>query len=330
MESNTKGRNYYPYLIWLAIFTFSTSWLGGESQARQGNSSKTTTQMTQQTAETDLSKQMDSRFAQIAAQANSQIMRAEKLAQVETLYLAGVALFKNGQPELAEASFTNARQLMLAMSEAEFYQPNVHSYFLEIAHQIVELKGATTLSIEPTFNTTNEQVEQFVRYFQGKGQGTFKVGLARLTKYEAMMRQIFQEEGVPPELIYLGLIESTYNPQAESRTGAVGIWQFMPATAQHYGLKQINRLDERTDPEKSTRAAARYLHDLYGLLGDWPLALAAYNVGEYHILHLIEKTGIKDFWQLSQQGLLPAETSNYVPAVLAAITIAKQIFQPQR
>lgn len=330
MRLNTKGRNYYPYLIWLAIFTFSTSWLGGEIQARQGNSSKTTTQLIQQTAETDLSKQMDSRFAQIATQADQQISRAEKLAQVEQLYLEGVALFKSGQSELAEVKFTSVRQVMLAMDETEFYQPKVHSYFLEIAHQIAELKGAPKLLAEPFFKNSNAQIEQFVRYFQGQGQGVLKIGLARLRKYEVMMRKVFQEEGVPQELIYLGLIESTYNPQAESRAGAVGIWQFMPATAQHYGLKQINSLDERTDPEKSTRAAARYLHDLYGLLGDWQLALAAYNVGEYRILHLIEKTGIKDFWKLSQQGLLPAETSNYVPAVLAAITIAKQIFQPQR
>jgi membrane-bound lytic murein transglycosylase D len=139
-----------------------------------------------------------------------------------------------------------------------------------------------------------------------------------------MMRKVFREEGVPEDLIFVGLVESAYNPYARSVAGATGIWQFVRGTGRRYGLKQAGVIDERHDPEKSTRAAARYLQDLYGMFGDWHMALAAYNAGEYRVLKVIEKTGIKDFWHMSRRGLLPRETINYVPAVLAAIVIGKE------
>ncbi len=108
------------------------------------------------------------------------------------------------------------------------------------------------------------------------------------------------------------------------RTMGHGFAPFTGDTGRRYNLKNSGALDERHDPEKSTRAAARYLGDLYRLFGDWPLALAAYNAGEYRILRIIRETGIKDFWQMSTQRLLPQETTNYVPSVLAAIAIGKQ------
>jgi membrane-bound lytic murein transglycosylase D len=175
----------------------------------------------------------------------------------------------------------------------------------------------------------NMHVQRFIKYFQGKGREGVQVAFNRLGRYEPMMREIFQEEAVPKDLIFVGLVESAYNPYAQSVAGAKGIWQFVRETGRRYGLRQVGDFDERHDPAKSTRAAARYLRDLYEIFGDWHLALAAYNAGEHRVLRIIKKTGIKDFWQMSRHRLLPEETLNYVPAVLAAIAVGKQGFEPQ-
>lgn len=132
-----------------------------------------------------------------------------------------------------------------------------------------------------------------------------------------MIEQIFQQEGVPRELLWVGLVESGYVPDARSPKNAVGMWQFIPETAETFGLR-VRGNDERTDPVKSTRAAARYLSFLYARFGDWPLALAAYNAGEQRVHNAIAKARTADFWQLAASGLLPRETRAYVPAVLAA------------
>jgi hypothetical protein len=133
-----------------------------------------------------------------------------------------------------------------------------------------------------------------------------------------MMAQVFRQEGVPEWLLGVGFVESTYNSGAHSPKEAHGIWQFMPGTGDRYGLKRTAWTDERSSPEKSTRAAARYLRDLHALFGDWLLALAAYNWGEGRVAKVIHRTGIRDFWALADRGLLPQETTNYVPSVLAA------------
>lgn len=281
----------------------------------------------QETTPTDIQKRMDSHFEKILEQADHQLEVAQIMVQAKGFYEEGKILYKNGDCAKAEEKFISAKQIFLAMDEETFYQPGLHSYFLELSQQLADLKTISTPATELLLANDNQYIQQFVRYFQGKGHKNIEVAFTRLSKYEAMMRKVFQEEGVPQDLIYTGLVESAYNPQAESSAGAMGIWQFIPATAKRYGLQQIGNIDERTDPEKSTRAAARYLKDLYGMFGDWNLALAAYNTGEYRILRTIEKTGIKDFWQMSLQGLLPQETTNYVPAVLAAITIGKQEFE---
>jgi membrane-bound lytic murein transglycosylase MltF len=144
-----------------------------------------------------------------------------------------------------------------------------------------------------------------------------------------MMTQVFREEGVPEWLLSVGFVESTYNTGAHSPRAAHGIWQFIPGTGNRYGLKQTAWTDERSNPEKSTRAAARYLRDLHALFGDWLLAVAAYNTGENRVAKVMHRTGIRDFWTLAESGLLPQETINYVPSVLAASYLLGTSAAPQ-
>lgn len=160
-------------------------------------------------------------------------------------------------------------------------------------------------------------VDSFVRHFQGPGAKHYRASLRRLEAYRPMIQRVFREEGLPPELMWIGLVESGYNPAAKSPRNALGIWQLIPATAKTFGLN-LDQRDERADPEKSTYAAARYLKFLYARFGDWALTLAAYNAGERRVQNAIERTQDRDFWRLSNSGLLPRETQAYVPAVLAA------------
>lgn len=166
-----------------------------------------------------------------------------------------------------------------------------------------------------------ETIQEFVRFFSTQGRNHFQASLLRLKLYRPMIEKVFAEEGIPVDLLWAGLVESGYSPVARSPKEAVGMWQFIPETAERYGLSTEGR-DERTDPVKSTAAAARYFRFLYARFGDWALALAAYNAGEARIADLIRRTGIVDFWELSRHGLLPRETQDYVPAILAARQLA--------
>jgi hypothetical protein len=139
---------------------------------------------------------------------------------------------------------------------------------------------------------------------------------ARLLELRVDAARIFVEEGVPLELLVVAEVESGFNPLALSPKGARGPWQLMPTTAERLGLRVDGHMDERIHPERSTRAAARYLRELHVQFGDWLLALAAYNAGEQRIAKAVERGGTRDFWQLAQQRLLPEETRRYVPAVL--------------
>lgn len=170
---------------------------------------------------------------------------------------------------------------------------------------------------------SNERVEAFIEVFTGTQKDWMQRALHRSGRYTQRMKQILREEGLPEDLVYLALIESGFNPYAYSRAGAMGIWQFIPGTGSRYGLVINWWIDERRDLEKSTRAAAHYLKNLYGLFEDWYLAAAAYNAGEGKLQRAIRKYDSTCFWDLSQYRYLRNETKNYVPRFLAALTIAK-------
>ena len=156
---------------------------------------------------------------------------------------------------------------------------------------------------------------------QTKGSIRLEQALERVQALRPSLEPILREEGIPPQMAAVVLIESGGRTRALSPKGARGLWQIMPDTARRYGLAVSDGVDERLDPYKSTRAAARYLRDLYNQFGDWSLALAAYNAGEDAVERAIDRASSHDFSLIARARLLPLETRNYVPAVLSAITI---------
>jgi membrane-bound lytic murein transglycosylase D len=168
-----------------------------------------------------------------------------------------------------------------------------------------------------------DQVAGYINYFSSRGRGTVERALARSGRYEDMIRRVLHEEGVPQDLIYLAQAESGFHPLAVSRAGARGMWQFMGSRAKGYGLERSWWLDERQDPEKATRAAAHHLKDLYNEFGDWYLAMAAYNSGPGTVQKAVKRTGYADFWELYRRNVLPKETRNYVPIIVAVTIMAK-------
>jgi len=184
---------------------------------------------------------------------------------------------------------------------------------------------ATTKSDLPL--VVNDYVAAFINFFANtqRGHNTLLHSFQRGGLYRGMIQRVLAEEGVPQDLIYLAVAESGFNPKAigpRTRGGgrAGGMWQFMPGP--YYGLKRDDYVDERFDPEKSTRAYGRYMKFLYDQLGDWYLAMAAYDHGAGNIQKEVSKTGYGDFWELYRRHELPTETANYVPEILAAIIIA--------
>jgi membrane-bound lytic murein transglycosylase D len=168
-----------------------------------------------------------------------------------------------------------------------------------------------------------DQVAGFINYYSNRGRGTLERALARSGRYEDMIRRVLREQGVPQELIYLAQAESGFHPLAVSRAGARGMWQFMGSRAKGYGLERSWWVDDRQDPEKATRAAAHHLKDLYNQFGDWYLAMAAYNSGPGTVQSAVKRTGYADFWELYNRNVLPKETRNYVPIILAVTIMAK-------
>ena len=173
------------------------------------------------------------------------------------------------------------------------------------------------------FSGITNPIEKFIRYFQNGGRKRFEVYLARSGKYVGMMQKILVRYGLPEDLVYVALIESGFSPKAYSVAKAAGPWQFISETGRRYGLRIDWWADERRDAEKSTHAAASYLRDLYGMFESWPLATAAYNAGEGKIQRAVTRYKSDDFSELIRHGYLKQETKDYVPKMLAALTIAK-------
>jgi membrane-bound lytic murein transglycosylase D len=169
--------------------------------------------------------------------------------------------------------------------------------------------------------TMNADVEKTIAYFmQGNGRTFFTKWLGRSKKFIPKMKEIFREEGTPEELVYLSMIESGLNPTVTSKAQAVGLWQFIQGTGAMYGLKSNWWLDNRRDPWKATRAAAKHLKDLYRAMGDWHLALACYDCSMTRIRRCMAETGDSTFWGI--RDCLPKETQNYIPLYIAATVIA--------
>src|ERR1700730_18533811 len=168
-----------------------------------------------------------------------------------------------------------------------------------------------------------DPVAGYINYFSTRGHETLQHALERGGRYRDMIQNTLKEEGVPQDLIYLAQAESGFHPLALSRVGARGMWQFMSGRARGYGLRRNLWVDERQDPEKATRAAAHHLKDLYNQFGDWYLAMAAYNSGPGTVQNAVKRTGYADFWELYKRNVLPNETRNYVPIILAVTIMAK-------
>ncbi len=168
----------------------------------------------------------------------------------------------------------------------------------------------------------NDEVLAYVRVYQTKLKKWFTGALERGGPYVPEMKRIFKDEGVPPELVYLGIVESAFKTNAKSRAKALGMWQFMEGTAKNYGLTCDFWEDERLDPWESARASAKYLRTLHSMFNDWNFALASYNCGEGKVIRYLRKFPGKDYWAMRKSRYLRRETKEYVPAILASILIA--------
>jgi membrane-bound lytic murein transglycosylase D len=287
---------------------------------------------------------------------------AELIAQVEKEYKTGQDNYKAGHLEAAKENFDRAFNLLLESSLDVRSDDRLQQEFDRVLNGVngLELQalqegdGFTEQQSEPApIDEANEvtppvdpnvkakaeaevkathsdlplmmtdPVAGYINYFSTRGRGTLERALARSGLYHDMIQRVLKEEGVPQDLIYLAQAESGFHPLALSRAGARGMWQFMASRAKGYGLERDWWVDERQDPEKSTRAAAHHLKDLYSEFGDWYLAMAAYNSGPGTVQKAVKRTGYADYWQLYKRNVLPKETRNYVPIILAVTIMAK-------
>ncbi len=222
----------------------------------------------------------------------------------------------------------SSRMDLADASEAPVYQQSPLDQIPELTFPIDPKLQATALeqilSRSGEFPLElNDTVLSYIRYFTSeRGSRTFVAGYRRSGRYRDMILRILDEEGLPRELLHLAQAESGFLPRAVSWAAAGGLWQFIGSRGQEYGLLQTALTDDRFDPEKATRSAARHLHDLYRQFGDWNLAMAAYNCGPGCVERAIERTGYADFWELRRLNVIPKETTNYVPIVQALAIIA--------
>jgi membrane-bound lytic murein transglycosylase D len=279
---------------------------------------------------------------------------------VEVAYQSGVANYHAGKLQTAKADFDRAVDLMLtsnfdlrneaqlrdelervidavntlemeALKQGNGFAPKIEPAPVDIANDVTfpvdpNVKAQAIAELKTTQSdlplVINDPVAGYISYFSSKGRGTLTRSLERAGRYHAMIAAVLAEEKVPQDLIYQAVAESGFQPQAvNGRSGAGGMWQFMPYGV--YGLSRNGWYDERFDPEKSTHAYARYMKELYARLGDWYLAMAAYDWGPGNVQKAVERTGYADFWELYRRNALPQETKNYVPIIIAAAIMAK-------
>ena len=169
----------------------------------------------------------------------------------------------------------------------------------------------------------NPEVAHWIHMFSRSHPSYVKKWLKRSYRYLPLMKSILKDQGLPEDLVYMTLVESSLSPHATSTAQAVGYWQFIPATAKRFGLNINKFVDERRDFEKSTRAAAKYLKELHSQFSSWPLAIAAYNMGENKLRKKIAQHKTRDFWELSKKSGFPKETKEYLPKIIAALRIIK-------
>jgi membrane-bound lytic murein transglycosylase D len=279
---------------------------------------------------------------------------------VEVAYQSGVTHYHAGKLQAAKSDFDHAVDLMLTSSFDLRNEPQLRDEFDHVVDAVntlelealkqgngfapkiepapVDIANDVTFPVDPTvkaqaiaeLKTTqsdlplviNDPVAGFISYFSSKGRGTLMRSLERAGRYQSMIAAVLAEEKLPQDLIYQAVAESGFQPQiVNGRSGAGGMWQFMPYG--DYGLVRNGWFDERFDPEKSTHAYARYMKLLYSQLGDWYLAMAAYDWGPGNVQKAVERTGYADFWELYHRNVLPQETKNYVPIIIAAAIMAK-------
>src|SRR5579872_1944985 len=285
------------------------------------------------------------------------------IAQVEAKFASGEQNYKAGHLEAARHDFDDAVDWLLASGYDPNSDPKLGELFHRVVDTVygyelqafragdgfqeapavpapIDEVAEMTFPVDPRLKaraeeaaknishdlplTVNDEVLSFLNFFQTpRGRAIVETGLRRAGRYREMIARVLREEGVPQDLIYLAQAESAFQPTALSRAGARGIWQFVAYRGMEYGLRHTWWIDERQDPEKATRAAAQHLRDLYGIYGDWYLAMAAYNCGPGNVQKGIERTGYADFWELYKRNVLPKETKNYVPIILALTLIAK-------
>ena len=287
---------------------------------------------------------------------------ADIIAQAEKEYQAGRDNYKAGHLDAAKQNFDRAFNLLLGSTldvysdervqqELDRILEGVNSEDMQALQEgdgVTEQKAepapideanGVTFPVDPKIKAQAEvevqatrsdlplmltdPVAGYINYFSTRGRGTLEHALIRGGRYQDMIQKILRQEGVPQELIYLAQAESGFHPLAVSRVGARGMWQFMGSRARGYGLQRSWWVDERQDPEKATHAAARHLKDLYNQFGDWYLAMAAYNSGPGTVQQAVRRTGYADFWELYRRNVLPKETRNYVPIIVAVTIMAK-------
>ena len=223
---------------------------------------------------------------------------------------------------------------MVALKQGNGLSPRLEAAPLDTAEDITfapnpELvaKLKTELSIQSDLPLIiNDQVAGYIGVFSQSEnfRRHMAASLQRVGKYRGLIQSVLKEENVPQDLIYLAVAESGFQPQVvNAKSGAGGMWQFMVRDGAEYGLSRNGYYDYRFDPEKATRAYAKYIKKLYGMFGDWYLAMAAYDWGPGSMQHAVQRTGYADYWELYRRNAMPAETRAYVPQILAAVIMAK-------